>query len=119
MQIPHGALLVGISLGGLVAAKLQELGRNDLKVVAISSPTWADNVVLEAQQEQRLAFYSSQGSVIAPFLHPHAAGHVAMPAFLTNVNVWMMEIFLALLFESDSHSDTANLLTSTSISINN
>ena len=46
LQIPQGSLLVGISLGGLVAARLQEVGRQDLQVVAISSPTWADGVTL-------------------------------------------------------------------------
>jgi pimeloyl-ACP methyl ester carboxylesterase len=66
MQVPNGALLVGISLGGLVAAKLQELGREDLKVITISSPTWADNVLLEKRAELRIAFYSSRDAVIAP-----------------------------------------------------
>ncbi len=65
MQVPNGALLVGISLGGLVAAKLQELGRDDLKVITISSPIWADNVVLEKHAEQRIGFYSSRDAVIA------------------------------------------------------
>jgi len=46
MQIPQGSLLVGISLGGTVAAKLQKSGRDDLKVIAISSPAYADDVVL-------------------------------------------------------------------------
>lgn len=65
MQIPQGALLVGISSGGTVAAKLQEVGRDDLKVMAISSPTWADDVELETRAERRLAFYSSRDEVIA------------------------------------------------------
>jgi len=38
MQIAPRALVVGISLGGLVAAKLQETGRPDPMVVCISSP---------------------------------------------------------------------------------
>src|ERR1700729_3194386 len=42
LLIEPGALLIGISLGGLVAAKLQETGRDDLHVICISSPTWAD-----------------------------------------------------------------------------
>ncbi len=66
MQLPHGALLAGISLGGTVAARLQELGRDDLHVIAISSPTWADGVVLEARPERRVAIYSSNDEVIAP-----------------------------------------------------
>lgn len=64
-DIPQGALLVGISLGGLVAAKLQERGRSDLQVIAISSPTWADEVELETRVTQRLAFYSSHDEVIS------------------------------------------------------
>lgn len=66
MQIEPGALLVGVSLGGLVAAKLQELDREDLHVLAISSPTWVDDVVLERCPSRRVAFYSSQDEVIAP-----------------------------------------------------
>lgn len=66
MQIPEGALLVGISLGGMVAARLQESGRDDLHVIAISSPTWADGVVLRERPERRVALYSSQDEVIAP-----------------------------------------------------
>jgi hypothetical protein len=65
MGIPSKALLIGVSLGGLVAAKLQESCRPDLQVVAISSPTWADAVHLEKQQSGRLALYSSRDEVIA------------------------------------------------------
>jgi len=65
MEIPQGALLLGISLGGMVAAKLQETGRKDLKVISISSPTWADAVTLDRRADHRLAFYSSCDSVIA------------------------------------------------------
>jgi hypothetical protein len=64
IEIPEGSLLVGLGLGGLVAAKLQELGRQDLQVIAISSPTWADKVTLESRAERRLAFYSSQDPII-------------------------------------------------------
>jgi pimeloyl-ACP methyl ester carboxylesterase len=64
-EIPQNALLLGISLGGLVAAKLQEAGRTDLQVIAISSPTWADGVRLEANADRRLVFYSSKDAVIA------------------------------------------------------
>jgi len=64
-EIPQNALIMGISLGGLVAAKLQEAGRPDLQVIAISSPTWADGVQLEKNADRRLAFYSSSDSVIA------------------------------------------------------
>jgi len=64
MPIPLNALLVGISLGGLVAAKLQEVGREDLQVIAISSPTWADGVALERVASNRLAFYSSKDAIV-------------------------------------------------------
>ena len=62
--IPKGSLLVGLGLGGLVAARMQELGRQDLQVIAISSPTWADEVTLESWAERRLAFYSSQDPIV-------------------------------------------------------
>ena len=65
MQIAPRALVVGISLGGLVAAKLQETGRPDLAVVCISSPTWADLVSLEQSVGNRTAIYSSADAVIA------------------------------------------------------
>jgi pimeloyl-ACP methyl ester carboxylesterase len=65
MQIPQGSLVIGVSLGGLVAAKLQETGRQDIHVLAISSPTWADAVHLDRLSTRRLAFYSSRDEVIA------------------------------------------------------
>ena len=64
-EIPQNALIMGISLGGLAAAKLQEADRPDLQIIAISSPTWADGVSLAERIERRLAFYSSKDSVIA------------------------------------------------------
>ena len=64
IPMPQSSLLVGLGLGGLVAARLQELGRQDLQVLAISSPTWADEVSLESWAERRLAFYSSQDPII-------------------------------------------------------
>lgn len=62
--IPSNALVLGVSLGGLVAARLQELGRSDLQVIAISSPTSADGVKLQSNPPRRLAFYSSGDRVI-------------------------------------------------------
>jgi hypothetical protein len=64
IPMEQGSLLVGLDLGGLVAARLQELGRQDLQVIAISSPTSADDVTLESWAERRLAFYSSQNPII-------------------------------------------------------
>jgi hypothetical protein len=63
-DITPNSIVVGISLGGLLAAKLQEFGREDLTVICISSPTWADDVKLERRM-QRVAFYSSSDAVIA------------------------------------------------------
>ena len=60
------SFVIGISLGGLVAAKLQEESRPDLRVAAISSPTWADGVQLRKHPGNRLAIYSSNDEVIAP-----------------------------------------------------
>ena len=65
MDLPRNALLVGVSLGGTVAAKLQETGRDDLHVIAVSSPTWADGVILRQRPERRVALYSSHDEVIA------------------------------------------------------
>jgi pimeloyl-ACP methyl ester carboxylesterase len=64
MVIPSAALLIGVSLGGMVAARFQELYRPDVDVVAISSPTWADGVRLETRCDGRLALYSSADDVI-------------------------------------------------------
>lgn len=64
-NLPENAALIGVSLGGLVAAKLQEQGREDLSLVCISSPTWADGIRLERRVPNRLALYSSNDLVIA------------------------------------------------------
>ena len=65
LSIPFGSVLVGISLGGLVASKLQEDGRPDLHVIAISSPTWGAGLFLQRKAELRIALYSSRDEVIA------------------------------------------------------
>lgn len=64
LGIPEEAMVIGISLGGLVAARLQETVRRDLQVIAISSPTWADGVTLAEKMPRRLALYSSRDAVI-------------------------------------------------------
>ncbi len=64
LEIPANAVIIGISLGGFLAAKLQESGRSDMRVVAISSPTWADQVKLALHPHNRLALYSSHDEVI-------------------------------------------------------
>jgi pimeloyl-ACP methyl ester carboxylesterase len=65
MGVEKGSLLIGISLGGLVAAKLQEEWRPDLRVVCISSPTWADGVKLERRAANRVSLYSPADEIIA------------------------------------------------------
>ena len=65
LGIPHGALIIGISLGGLVAAKLQEEDRPDLHVICINSPTRAGDVVLKHQKIHRVSLYCSGDEVIA------------------------------------------------------
>lgn len=65
LDVPHGSLIIGVSLGGLVAAKLQELERPDLHVICISSPTHADETELTTRMEHRVALYSSADAVIA------------------------------------------------------
>ena len=58
-DVPSGALIIGVSLGGLVAAKLQELERPDLHVISISSPTHAEDTELTIKMGCRVALYSS------------------------------------------------------------
>jgi predicted esterase YcpF (UPF0227 family) len=65
LGIPEGALLIGISLGGLVAAKLQESDRPDLYMFCINSPTWAGDTELQVWMKHRVALYSSADVVIA------------------------------------------------------
>ena len=57
--------MIGISLGGLVAAKLQEESRPDLTVICIVSPTRFKTMFLEKKMPNRVVFYSSQDEVIA------------------------------------------------------
>jgi hypothetical protein len=64
LEIPNGSAVIGISLGGLVAAKLQESGRDDLHVTCINSPTWANSVALSKRMTRRVALYSSLDDVI-------------------------------------------------------
>ena len=65
LPLETGSLVIGVSLGGLVAAKLQEESRPDLNVICISSPTWADEVKLLRRAEHRVAFYSVADEVIS------------------------------------------------------
>lgn len=61
----HEFLLEGdISLGGLIAAKLQEVERGDLDVICLNTPTWVDDVRLEHRMPNRLAFYSTNDPAI-------------------------------------------------------
>lgn len=64
LVIPNSALMIGISLGGLVAAKLQESGRPDLHVLCINSSTWAGDVELEQRMNHRVSLYCSGDEVI-------------------------------------------------------
>jgi len=64
LVIPQNAFVIGISLGGLLAARLQETGRDDLHVLALSAPTWADEVHLATRPVNRVAIYSSHDEVL-------------------------------------------------------
>jgi pimeloyl-ACP methyl ester carboxylesterase len=64
-NLPQSAIVIGISFGGMLAARLQEQGRNDLDVIAISSPTWADAVAVATRMPNRVALYSSKDEVLA------------------------------------------------------
>ena len=65
LGIPSSATIIGVSLGGLIAARLQEISRQDLTVICVSSPTWADGVRLERPMQRRMSIYSSNDEVIA------------------------------------------------------
>ena len=63
--VPEGALVVGVGLGGLAAARVQETKRPDLDVVCVSSPTSHGAIKLERRMQRRVALYSSQDPAIA------------------------------------------------------
>lgn len=62
--VPEGALVVGVGLGGLAAAMVQETKRPDLDVVCVSSPTSHGVIRLERRMAHRVALYSSQDPTI-------------------------------------------------------
>lgn len=64
LDLSPNSLVIGISLGGLVAAALQEDSRPDLTVICLSSPTWADGIQLEEKPDRRIALYSSHDPVL-------------------------------------------------------
>lgn len=65
LGVPQSALVVGISLGGTVVAKLQEQERADLHVICFSSPTHAGDTELRQHMARRVSLYSSADPVIA------------------------------------------------------
>jgi pimeloyl-ACP methyl ester carboxylesterase len=65
LPLETGSLVIGVSLGGLVAAKLQEESRSDLHVLCVSSPAWADGVKLLRRAEHRVSIYSAADEVIS------------------------------------------------------
>jgi pimeloyl-ACP methyl ester carboxylesterase len=78
-KFPPGSMLVGVSLGGLVAAKLLQDHRPDLTVVALASPTYADGLALTKRNTPNLyALYSHNDQVVGDrinwedFTHDHA-----------------------------------------------
>jgi pimeloyl-ACP methyl ester carboxylesterase len=64
-QFPTGSMLVGVSLGGLVAAKLLQDHRPDMTVVTLASPTHADGLSLTKRITPNLyALYSHNDPVV-------------------------------------------------------
>jgi predicted esterase YcpF (UPF0227 family) len=58
--IAPGSLIVGISLGGLLAAKIQELHPElNLSIFALVAPTSSGNVKLEKPVDHRVSLYST------------------------------------------------------------
>ncbi len=65
-DVVPGSLIVGVSLGGLIAARLQEIRPDlNLHVIALAAPTRQDEVYLEDKLDQRVAIYSSQDPQLA------------------------------------------------------
>ena len=64
-DFPKDSLLVGVSLGGLIAAKLLQDIRPDLTVVTLASPTYSDDLFLKKQITPNLyALYSHNDPVV-------------------------------------------------------
>lgn len=64
-KFPTGSILIGVSLGGLVAAKLLQDRRPDLTVVTLSAPTYADGISLTKRITPNLnALYSHADPVV-------------------------------------------------------
>jgi pimeloyl-ACP methyl ester carboxylesterase len=64
-KFPDGSMLVGVSLGGLISAKLLQDGRSDLTVVTLASPTFADGIALTNRITPNLyALYSHADPVL-------------------------------------------------------
>jgi len=56
---PSNSVIVGVGIGGLLAAKFQEDYRKDITVIAIASPTHAEDIQLREKIDQRWAIFSS------------------------------------------------------------
>lgn len=64
LDIAPGSLMIGVSLGGVVAGAFQEFARPDLPTICINAPTWTDGVKLERWMENRVAIYSLTDKVV-------------------------------------------------------
>jgi len=81
-KFPKGSMLVGVSLGGLVAATLLQDHRPDLTVVALASPTFADGIALTTRPTPNLyALYSHSDPVVGERTNwgDYAADHADVP----------------------------------------
>lgn len=81
-QFPTGTMIVGVSLGGLVAAKLLQDHRTDLTVVTLASPTFADGISLTNRTTPNLyALYSHADPVVGERTNwgDYAADHGDVP----------------------------------------
>jgi hypothetical protein len=108
LVLEPGALVVGISPGGLVAAKLQESGREDPEVICISSPTRDSGVELQRRLPHRLALYSSETEAIAGRTSrwPDLAQAYDLP-WLSHDTDAHKEALMQLIVPYVSHSDLA------------
>jgi hypothetical protein len=64
IKIEPNSVIIGNSLGGLFAAIYQEVLSDDINVIALSSPTFFENLRLDNFKHKVIALYSSLDPVI-------------------------------------------------------
>jgi hypothetical protein len=75
-NFPEKSVIIGVGLGGLIAAKYQE-NRPDMRVIALASPTNAHGLSLKIKMDNRMAIYSSRDEKIKPYTNWPEFSHQA------------------------------------------